>query len=256
MIGYRYSYQTIVRYSTPVSHHHFMLRAVPLELAQQRILESALHLLSPAEVSYDNDAFGNKIQYGSINERHDMFVVASNGVVECDRYMIAEAKPLPIFLVQTKLTICDENIAHFGASTPKEGTPLEQALALSEHIYLNIKYTPGVTSVYSSAADCLKLKQGVCQDYAHLLLSLCRERAIYARYVVGFVVGTGETHAWVEVYSDGVWYGVDPTHNLLIEYGYIKVAHGRDASDCSVTRGVHRGKSSQRTEVNVVVEQV
>ncbi len=81
-------------------------------------------------------------------------------------------------------------------------------------------------------------------------------RSLHARYVMGYVIGEGETHAWVEVWSDGAWYGVDPTHNCVVESGYIKVAHGRDAADCSVVRGMRKGVSATASQVRVVVEEI
>ncbi len=156
------------------------------------------------------------------------------------------------------MTRVDTAMLGFGRSV--EVTPqmshIDQALALTYAIFTRLEYTPGVTTFRTTAAESFALGCGVCQDFAHILISLCRERGIMARYVVGFLVGEGETHAWVEVYSpeEGAWYGIDPTHNKLIEYEYIKIAHGRDAEDCSVTRGVHRGGAGHTTQVKVLVE--
>ena len=79
---------------------------------------------------------------------------------------------------------------------------------------------------------------------------------IGARYVCGFMQGEGVTHAWVEVYCNGYWLALDPTHNRKIEYGYIKLAQGRDAADCPVNRGVFTGSAIQTTHVEVIVEEV
>ncbi len=256
MKRYRYSYQTIVRYDTLVSHHHFLLRSTPRISSQQRIVEQQLYLLSSVNVSAAKDAFGNDIRYGSMVDRHDMFVVASSGVVDCYEYRFEDHHPQTLFRSQTKMTAINHDMLLFNKEISAEGSPLNQALALSEAIHSYMKYQSGATSIETTAADAFKIKAGVCQDFAHLLISLCRERAILARYIVGFLVGTGETHAWVEVFSDGVWYGVDPTHNRVLEYGYIKVAQGRDAADCSVTRGVHRGGAGHTTEVHVEVEEL
>ncbi len=253
---YRYSYQTVVRFEKMVSDHHFSLRATPRICSQQRSVEQRLYLLSGCEFKEAKDAFGNDIRYGSMRERHDMFVISSCGVVDCTTYKIEDQSPHPIFRSQSHMTHIDHDMIRFGEGVSREGSPLDQAIALSEMIHTKMSYTPGVTSTETKATEFFHLGEGVCQDFAHLLLSLCRERGLLARYVVGFVIGTGETHAWVEIYCDGAWYGVDPTHNLLIDYGYIKIAHGRDANDCSVTRGVHRGDPLHRTTVSVSVEEV
>lgn len=184
---------------------------------------------------------------------HDLFVVSVNGVVDCLGYRVEEPYPMPFYGAFTPKTQASPEISQFGAVTPNQGRALDQVLELSKRLHSNMSYIPGVTSADSSAADSFSMGAGVCQDYAHLLISLARDRGIKARYVAGLVVGTGETHAWVEVYCDGVWYGVDPTHDTIVGDGYIKLSHGRDAADCSVSRGTHRGAGFHTTEVKVVV---
>ncbi len=256
MKSYRYSYQTIVRYSSTVSNHHFLLRCTPRGDGNQRIIEQDLNLLSPTHISSSTDVFGNIIHYGSMMNRHDIFVVASSGVVECYDYRIVDPSPKQMFLAATSMTTCDRHMAAFADSISQVGSTLDQAIALANGIYTTMSYAPGVTNFETKATESFRLKVGVCQDFAHILIAMCRKRAIFARYVAGFVVGTGETHAWVEVYCDGAWYGVDPTHNLFIVSDYIKMAHGRDAADCSVTRGVHYGVAAHTTEVRVLLEPI
>lgn len=116
-------------------------------------------------------------------------------------------------------------------------------------------YVPGITTVQTTASQSLEMKKGVCQDFAHLLISLCRKAGIPARYVTGFMQGEGFTHAWIEFYDAGFWYGFDPTHNRQIDTGYIKVAHGRDYEDCAIDRGSFKGLAQQKLEVFLKVEQ-
>lgn len=220
-------------------------------------MEQHIDLLTSVNMNSGVDVFGNKILYGSMVSPHDIFVVATNGIVECGEYQIVDPAPLPIYCTFTSKTQPSVEISEFGAATHATGTPLQQALILSERLHSNMSYIPGITSAESSAAESFSIGGGVCQDFAHLLISLLRDRGIKARYVAGLVVGTGETHAWCEVYSEGVWYGVDPTHNNKVESGYIKLAHGRDAGDCSVSRGIHRGGAVfHTTEVKVVVKEI
>ncbi len=239
-----------------VSAYHFLLRCTPCDLPSQRVSEHQLHLLAPAKITLDSDCFGNTIHYGYLNELHDIFVVASNGVVECSEYRIEDPALKPLYRAESHLTQVDRAIAEFGDSIYCEGSPLEISMALSAALHDHMSYSAGKTSVSTTAADSFSYAEGVCQDFSHILLALCRNRAIYARYVVGFLVGTGETHAWVEVWSEGAWYGIDPTHNRKVEWGYIKLSHGRDAADCSVIRGAKRGLASHTTQIRVVVEQI
>ncbi len=253
---YRYSYQTIVRYNELVTNHHFLLRCQPREDCGLTVLEQNIDLLSSTTINEAVDVFGNKIIYGSMIKPHDIFVVSTNGVVECEGYWIEDPSPMPMYRAFTSKTQASPEISQFGAVTPCEGSSLEQMVELSQRLHSNMSYIPGITSAESSAAQSFSMGAGVCQDYAHLLISLARDRGIKARYVAGLVVGTGETHAWVEIHSDGVWHGIDPTHNVLVEQGYIKLSHGRDAADCSVSRGVHRGSAFHTTEVKVVVTEI
>ncbi|MFI3278531.1 MAG: transglutaminase family protein [Rikenellaceae bacterium] len=254
---YRYSYQTIVRFDTVAYAHHFLLRCTPRSEHHQQLLQSQLYLLNRCELNNTVDTFGNTIHYGSMTSPHDLFVVASSGVVECGEYYVKDSDPHPHFMMQSPMTHPSRELQEFSELHASIGTPLMQAKALCEALFNHMTYTPGSTSIETTAAQSFALGCGVCQDYAHCLLSLLRHRGIYARYVVGFLLGEGETHAWVEVWSNGGWYGVDPTHNRTIEsWGYIKLAHARDAMECSVTRGVHRMGGAHTTQINVKVEAV
>ncbi|MFR9503877.1 MAG: transglutaminase family protein [Rikenellaceae bacterium] len=255
MKRYRFSYHTSVKYDAMVTAHNFLLRCTPRNGDYQRVVEFNVDLLTSAKVSRAIDTFGNEIIYGSMDSRHNIFVVATNGVVECDLYRVVEASPSSIYLVSTHLTAVNQEMVNVCSTLCCDGGAVEAALSIADMIYSNFRYESGVTNVHSTAMQIFALGAGVCQDFAHLLIALCRHCGVMARYVVGLVVGTGETHAWVEVYSNGEWFGIDPTHNKLIDYGYIKIAHGRDAFDCSVSRGVHRGVTHHTTEVRVVVEE-
>lgn len=256
MKRYRYSYQTVESYDNMVSNYHFLLRCMPCDTSFQRVESQQLHLLSGAKYSEGEDTFGNIIHYGMMNDRHDIFVVASSGVVVCGEYKIEDNAPSAIYKSHSHLSQCDVNIFRFNKQIEASGSELEIASTLATKIYEYMSYSPGETSVTTTSAESFAMGKGVCQDYSHLLLALCRERGIYARYVVGFVMGTGETHSWVEVYSKGAWYGVDPTHNRVVGRGYIKVSHGRDASDCSVVRGLRRGVTGHTTQIRVIVEEI
>ncbi|MBQ3671009.1 MAG: transglutaminase family protein, partial [Treponema sp.] len=107
-------------------------------------------------------------------------------------------------------------------------------------------------------------RKGVCQDYAHLFIALCREAGIVARYVCGMSKGEGATHAWAEFFvpdgefraangqnASGTWYGIDPTRNKFTDDDYVILAVGRDFSDCQVDRGVFCGSVEQRQTVFV-----
>jgi len=116
-------------------------------------------------------------------------------------------------------------------------------------------YKSGSTSITTTAETALRQGCGVCQDYAHILIALCRQQGIPARYVAGFMIGEGVTHAWIEIYAAGKWLAIDPTHNRIVDELYIKLSSGRDFGDCIIDRGIFRGIAKQQQAVTVLVEE-
>ena len=120
-------------------------------------------------------------------------------------------------------------------------------------LHQDLSYEKGVTTFQTTAEEAMKLKKGVCQDYAHILIALLRMMRIPARYVVGMMIGEGFSHAWVEMEADGRWYGLDPTNDVFVGENYIKISHGRDYNDCIVNKGVFTGMASQKQDISVIV---
>ena len=107
------------------------------------------------------------------------------------------------------------------------------------------------TGVRTTAGQALAEGHGVCQDYAHLMLALCRLLGIPARYVSGHLVGEGGTHAWVEVLQPRAGQTVeivawDPTHDRSADPRYLTVAVGRDYRDVAPVSGTYRGPHTGR----------
>jgi transglutaminase-like putative cysteine protease len=138
---------------------------------------------------------------------------------------------------------------------------LELAGRLARWVQANMRYCFDATDVYTPAARALALGAGVCQDYAHVMLALCRASGLPARYVSGHLVGEGGSHAWVEVLvEDGggaraVAVAFDPTHGRRAETGYVTVAVGRDYADVAPTSGTFespgRGRLSSWKRLDV-----
>ena len=133
---------------------------------------------------------------------------------------------------------------------------MDRAVCAMHELYTRFQYIPGVTDIGTTAEQALELGKGVCQDYAHIMIAVMRQMGIPARYVNGLMIGEGATHAWVEIYTDGGWYGLDPTNNLHIDDYYIKLAHGRDYADCVVDKGIFLGNASQEQKIYVNVEEI
>lgn len=259
MKHYRFHYQSILRFSTPVTAHYFKLRCLPCNNECQRVLHEELQLMPAVSLRQDVDAFGNRIQYGHTLEERDCFIFTSSGVVEQEAGGLPASVPSPMFRLESCLTAPSAEMKEFARRLLPDaacGEVRPAALFLADAVYRRLAYVPGSTGNETRAAEVFACRRGVCQDYVHLFLSLCRLKGIPARYVNGFMPGTGVTHAWAEVYGNGAWWGIDPTNNLAVEPGYIKIAHGRDASDCPVNRGIFIGGGAQRSEVRVITEEI
>ena len=126
---------------------------------------------------------------------------------------------------------------------------LEKAKILCAKVHDYFTYTPGETNVMTTAGEAFAARKGVCQDYAHVLIALCRMAGMPARYVSGLFIGEGASHAWTEIWMDGLWYGIDPTHNCPADEKYLKLCIGRDYSDCPLERGVFSGWAEQNQKV-------
>lgn len=131
-----------------------------------------------------------------------------------------------------------------------------RAVELMHRLHQDFRYEKAVTDCKTTAEEAWSLRRGVCQDYAHILIALCRLMGISARYVAGFMVGEGESHAWVEILSNGRWYGLDPTNDLVVNDDYIRLGVGRDAADCTLNRGIVIGGGTQTQRAAAAVREI
>lgn len=254
MAQYNFHFKTKITFSETICQHIFLLRCTPLNFESQKVLMVNHSIIPSGLVNVSTDSFGNIVHNGSVSAKHNYFEFISEGTVELGKYCIAE--PLNrLYLYPSQFTQLMPNIEGLYKSIKiPVGAPKREKLFLfSTRLHQILHYEPGITTVDTTASEALSLGKGVCQDFAHLLIVLCRIEGIASRYVSGFMEGEGFTHAWVEFYDEGAWYGFDPTHNQMIDSGYIKIAHGRDYYDCSIERGVFKGQARQRMEVVVKV---
>jgi transglutaminase-like putative cysteine protease len=162
---------------------------------------------------------------------------------------VSEPHPdqLQAYLSFTGLTAPDARI-HFAALGIGQNASGVDDCVERAHAWAaqSIAYQLGVTGTQTPAAMALHLGQGVCQDYAHIMLALLRCMGIPARYVSGHLIGDGAPHAWVEVLRarPGLWLALDPTHHRRADARYITVATGRDYADVSPTSGVFSGAAT------------
>ncbi|MCW5909934.1 MAG: transglutaminase family protein [Cyclobacteriaceae bacterium] len=137
--------------------------------------------------------------------------------------------------------------------------PLDTIADLSNYIYDNFTYKKGVTSIETSVDELWNLRAGVCQDFAHLLLYMLRLMGVPARYISGYICpgdsewrGEGATHAWAEAWlPDTGWVGFDPTNKCIAGERHVRLASGRNFSDCTPVKGTYKGANEHKLEVTV-----
>lgn len=251
-----YTFETNVSFSEPVTKHDFLLRCQPGNLSCQRVMHGQVTLFPATRTSEQRDGFGNRILMGRIAAGHDRFGFISTGLVLSGETDALEAPGHAMYLKPSEFA--DESSALRALSREVlsgmgSADPWAQAQALSHAVWDRMDYEPGTTDVSTTASQALALGHGVCQDYAHILISLCRAAGIQAQYVSGLILGHGASHAWVNVFDGTSWRGIDPTNDRACDDGYIILSMGRDFGDCPIDSGVFRGGVTQEQTVTVHV---
>ncbi len=250
---FKYRFESKTLFSNPVSVHSYLLRTTPLDRKNQKLMEWSIELIPEYSVCQkDQDCWGNTINYGIVNEPHKSFGFLSSGKVEVSGTPVFDSAPLPVFSVPTILTSYTPEMDCMS----RNGNNLVLAMEIVEMMKGRLQYVTGSTDVMTTAGESFSQGKGVCQDFAHILIAICRKHGIPARYICGFVLGEGVTHAWTEIWSQGAWHAIDPTAGKICDDSYIAIAMGRDAQDCSVSRGIFFGTTRQETYTKVTVDEI
>lgn len=244
---FRYEYPQPVR---DLSHRLVVIP--PERFGDQRRLDHRVSVaLDGAVVENRSDRFGNVIFQVFAPRVPEAIEFVAEATVEREA---ATPNRLPdgwladgYLLEPSRLTEPDDAILHAAddlAEQAEWGLPL--ADRINDWVYQSMTYRHGVTGVKTTAAEALALGAGVCQDYAHVMLAVCRACGLPARYVSGHLLGQGGTHAWVEVVlptrdgtGDAIAHAFDPTHASRGGLGYVTVAVGADYSDVAPTSGTY-----------------
>lgn len=247
---------TTLTFDTPVVDHHFLLRCLPPSFAGQRILSAVLQITPSVPYTLFYDGFGNLTETGCVKFPHTQFTYSISGRAEiCEEERLPE-KLHPLFRFPSQYTAMSPMMKEFVQSLTLQGDVLEQSVSLAHHVFQHMTYTAGVTTTATTAQESFATGQGVCQDYSHIFIALCRHLGIPARYANGVPLGEGPSHAWCEVYTNGIWVGIDPTHDRLVGDDYIRFCVGRDFADCALERGILVGQATQtQTTTGRVVQQ-
>lgn len=242
-------YDVRLDFSAPVSSHAFVLRCVPPSFPGQEVLDVTLDLDPQVPYTRQRDSFSNLLQIGRADEPHDHFRYAVRGSARLDLSRRAAEPAHPVFRFPSPRTAVSGAMEDYMSSISLPEPPAERAWVLAQAVHDRLTYLPGVTGVSTTAAEAFAAGRGVCQDFAHVYLALARRAGLATRYANGLPEGEGASHAWCEVWLDGIWTGVDPTRGRWVDESYLRLSVGRDFEDCPVERGVFLGRTDQRQTV-------
>jgi transglutaminase-like putative cysteine protease len=273
-------HRTGYRYTSPVRASFNELRMTPSDDDRQRLLSHDLRVTPYASVTRYTDYWGAAVEAFEVNEAHDALEVMASARVDTPRAVpigstvgwsdlrdsrVADA--WGEFLSPTGYVddaANDPDRADLVASLAAMPTPLEASLEAVEVVSQRLRYTPGVTTVSTTAHEAWTSGHGVCQDFTHATLSLMRSVGIPARYVSGYLhseeempgeVVLGESHAWVEMWL-GSWHAFDPTNRRSVGAAHVVVARGRDYADVPPFKGIYSGGHSEGPVVSVEITQL
>jgi transglutaminase-like putative cysteine protease len=280
---YSIRHTTTFRYEPAVRESVMEVRLQPRSESNQRCLTFSLDVNPPANITQYSDFAGNTVHHFDIAGSHKEVKVTAQSTVQVQAVPAPRSSEAGDWADLDALTSGDDYWemmlpSQFAHSTEtlqqlakelkceRRGAPLELLTALNEGIYRSFNYVPNSTKVDSPIEDALQTRQGVCQDFAHIMIALVRPLRIPCRYVSGYLFHRaaedgpqdrsleGASHAWVEALVPRLgWIAFDPTNNLIGGDRHIRVAIGRDYADVPPTRGVYKGEAHSELSVAVTV---
>jgi transglutaminase-like putative cysteine protease len=278
---YTIRHVTRFTYETPISESVMETRMQPRSEGSQRCLHFGLSTVPAARVLMYQDHEGNAVHHFNQPAKHSRLTVTAEALVDCGKPpALPEALDGSAWGTLDAMTGTGEfwdllNPSTFALQSPlldsfaveigcaRKSDPLGTLRWLTTEMFERLEYSPQSTHVDSPIDDALRSRQGVCQDFAHVMIALVRQLGIPCRYVSGYLFreagsadrsSDGATHAWIEALLPELgWVGFDPTNNLLAGERHVRVAVGRDYADVPPTRGVYKGLSAVKSELAVAV---
>ncbi len=290
-IRYHLRHDTRYEYDQPVGESHQMLRLVPRDLPWQRTLSQRIEIdPEPTRQNGFIDAFGNRVRTIDFETDHHSLMIRAEAWVELSPRNQPAAAILPWqdtrrtldyvagkqygpelldasrFLFESRHVRLKREFAAYAADCfGAADSLLSGTTRLMARIHDDFTFDPEATTVSTPVTEVFETKRGVCQDYAHFMISCLRSIGLPARYMSGYLltrpppgkprlIGADATHAWVAVYCPGAgWMEFDPTNNLQPQLEHIVLGWGRDFADVSPLRGVLIGGGSHDPEIEVTV---
>lgn len=279
MATYRIKHITRYTYTAPVIDSANQIMLYPVEDEFQEVENHNLVISFNPQIDIYDDFFGNRaglftivIPHHELNILSEIEVVTKpvlfpeDSIPANDQWnhlkMVREEYTYLDFLTKESFHKLNEVSGEVNERLNYSATPFQVAMDMSAFVYNHFEYKQGITSVETKIDEVWNLKAGVCQDFAHMLLVMLRMAGIPARYVSGYICpknkdlrGEGATHAWVDAYipTHG-WIGLDPTNNCIVSDRHVRLAVGRNFSDCTPVKGTYKGSSEHTLEVSVSIE--
>ena len=282
---------TSYKYSEPSMEAYLEVRLTPPRRPGQEILSHRIEFTpsAPAVSEYD-DYFGNRTTVYSMTLRHQHMKVVNYLTVNTSK-PAAPAAALSMSVAEARQILRSARTAVFDYIEPVPAVPLGGPSAqwareiirpgdslgdclerLNESIHQNFKYCSGSTDNDTPLETVWKSREGVCQDFAHVMLGVLRTAGLPCRYVCGYIeseppdpegsatrglVGALSTHAWIEALLPGMeWVALDPTNNQWCGEQHIAVSTGRDHLDAAPVRGTFKGSASQIMKAHVTMRRI
>lgn len=275
---------TNYQYGQPAAEAYGEARLTPPNLDSQTVLSHQLEIEPETKTSRYVDHYGNTVDFFSLPYRHKKLVVRNRAVVRTHRparpqesldLSVQEARQIfsssmpDIFeyLQPTEIVETGRESIQWARKYLRGDVALGTAVErLNAAICDTFVYKKGSTDNSTTLAEIWKGKEGVCQDFAHIGLSILRTGGIPARYVCGYIeagassdkpglTGAVATHAWIDVLLPGqTWVAIDPTNRHWADDRYIAVSFGRDFRDATPLRGMFKGSGGQKMDVKVFLK--
>ncbi len=289
-------HETRYTHESPVLQAHHIAYLRPLDNEIQRLHTHGLYVSpAPEVVAHSVDRLGQHRTYFELSAPHDEMVVIAHSTLETTelapeleghmpelsmppslpwedvvRHMQYEAgqafDAAREYAQPSPLAPAHAQFADYAQDLIEAGLPVYQlAQRLCARIFKEFEYQPAATDVSTPPLQALELKQGVCQDFAQVMIAVLRSLGLAARYVSGYLltqpppgkprlIGADASHAWASVYCpEAGWMEFDPTNNCIAGHSHVRLAYGRDYSDVAPLRGVIRGGGGHELKVAVTI---
>lgn len=292
-ISYRVHHLTRYTYDKPVSRNVGRAHVEPRATPFQRVLSHEVSVSpSPSVLATHTDFSGNSATYLLVEEPHEVLEVHSRAEVSvlprayalesisrswslctADHWGPLMPADSVDFLLDSPRVRVTPDVRDYAASIFTPDRPIGDSLSeLCHRIHEDFTYDAGATTVASTLEEVMRERRGVCQDYAHVGVAVCRSMGLAARYVSGYLrtarqkleppgsesseelIGSAATHAWLSVLVPGSgWVDVDPTNDTFVDTRFVTTAWGRDYGDVPPLKGIVVGPSGNSSHLEVKV---